>query len=80
MKQGINHGVGEGVTAKGKTYIVFSDPERTVDVIVRSPNSRNTGIVVTELLLKVRSELTDDSGICGMFVDLRTECLPRSAA
>jgi len=61
---------GKGMAAVEKTCIIFCHFECTVNVIVRSPNSRDASLIVTEPLLEVRSELIDDGGICGLLVDL----------
>jgi len=66
---------GDGV--KRGVYVAFRNLERAIEVIVRSPNLRNICLVVVEPLLEAYSELADDSKLCSLLADLRTECLRR---
>jgi hypothetical protein len=63
-----------------KTHLVFRAFERSVDIIISSPDPRNTGLVVAESFFEVRPQLAKDADICSLFVNLCTEYLPRPAA
>lgn len=58
------------------TYLLLSCLEGPINIIIRSPNARNSILIVAEALFKMSPKLAEDHSISSLLVDLGPQSEP----